>query len=82
MTGGPHKGYANDPAVWLSDRPVSLVVTGGSMEPFLKEGDRVEVVRTSPDELGRGQIIVMRRGRIQQSLKGLPASSPTPHFQQ
>ena len=62
MTGGPHKGYANDPAVWLSDRPVSLVVTGGSMEPFLKEGDRVEVVRTSPDELGRGQIIVMRRG--------------------
>jgi hypothetical protein len=62
MAGSPPHGYAKDPAAWLSDRPVALPVTGRSMEPFLKTGDRVEAVRTSPAELRRGQIIVLRRG--------------------
>ena len=62
MTGIPSKGYAKDPDVWLSDRPITLLVTGSSMEPFLKEGDLVEAVRTRPMELRRGQILVIRRG--------------------
>ena len=33
-----------DPAVWLSDRAVTVPVRGTSMVPFLEEGDRVEVV--------------------------------------
>lgn len=55
-------GPASEPDLWLSDRPVSVAVSGRSMEPLLAEGDRVDVVRAEPGHLRPGQIVVFRRG--------------------
>ena len=51
-----------DPALWLSDQPVTITVRGSSMAPFLEEGDRVEVVRVTPGDLKAGDLIVFLRG--------------------
>jgi hypothetical protein len=52
---------AQEPGLWLSTTPVTVTVTGSSMEPFLKEGDRVELVRAEPASLGAGMIVAFRR---------------------
>lgn len=54
----PHR----DPALWLSDQPVTITVTGLSMTPFLQEGDRVEAVRASSGDLKVGDLMVFLRG--------------------
>jgi hypothetical protein len=51
-----------DPSLWLSDQPVTILVKGISMAPFLEEGDRVEVVRASPGDLRDGDLAVFLRG--------------------
>lgn len=51
-----------DPALWLSDQPVTITVRGVSMVPFLEEGDRVEVVRSASGDLRAGDLIVFLRG--------------------
>jgi hypothetical protein len=54
-----------DPAFWLSEIPTSVAVKGSSMEPFLKDGDVVEVVRTSRADLFPGQLLVfLREGTV------------------
>jgi hypothetical protein len=58
----PDGGPASEPDLWLSDRPVTVTVSGHSMEPVLSEGDRVEVVRAEPRRLRPGQMVVFRRG--------------------
>lgn len=51
-----------DPALWLSDQPVTVTVRGVSMVPFLQDGDRVEVARAAPEDLRAGDLIVFLRG--------------------
>ena len=51
-----------DPALWLNDRPVWVSVTGDSMEPFLKTGDRVLVQAAEYGEFHSGDLIVFRNG--------------------
>jgi hypothetical protein len=61
----PHPGAApslRNPALWLSDRPVTLPVGGISMAPFLEEGDRVEVILAGRSVLDPGDLIVFLRG--------------------
>ena len=50
-----------DPGLWLSQRPVTVTVRGVSMEPFLKEGDRVEVVLAERSSFGRGDLVLFQR---------------------
>lgn len=52
-----------DPALWLSEQPITITVRGISMAPFLREGDRVEVARVEPASLKRGDLVVFLRGR-------------------
>lgn len=52
-----------DPAFWLSSTPTSVAVKGSCMEPFLKDGDVIEVVRASKDGLFPGQILVFLRNK-------------------
>lgn len=47
---------------WLADGPVSVRVAGDSMEPTLRDGDRVEVVSAHRGELTVGDLIVFRAG--------------------
>lgn len=49
------------PSLWLSDRPTSVTVRGISMEPFLKDADVIEVVKTSRDRVAEGQLLVFER---------------------
>lgn len=51
-----------DPASWLSGQPVTLTVSGASMEPFLLEGDRVDVVSAGPSDMVAGDLLVFLRG--------------------
>jgi hypothetical protein len=51
-----------DPALWLSDQPVTITVRGISMVPFLEEGDRVEVILARSDDFSRGDLVVFLRG--------------------
>jgi len=54
-----------DPALWLSATPTSVSVKGSSMEPFLKDGDVIEVVRASRPDLLPGQLLVfLCRGSV------------------
>lgn len=63
MSGLP--GPVSNPALWLSDKPVVVLVRGVSMVPFLAEGDRVEVVRAAPSDFTRGDLIVfLRAGEV------------------
>lgn len=48
-------------ALWLADQPVRVAVSGSSMEPALRNGDTVEVVRTTRHELRRGDLVVFER---------------------
>lgn len=50
------------PDLWLGDRPVSILVRGRSMEPFLREGDRVEAVAVPPGGLRPGDLLVFEKG--------------------
>lgn len=50
------------PDLWLGDRPVSILVRGRSMEPFLTEGDRVEAVAVSRKLLRPGDLLVFEKG--------------------
>jgi len=50
------------PDLWLGDRPVSVLVRGRSMEPFLRDGDRVEAVAVSPGGLRPGDLVVFEKG--------------------
>jgi hypothetical protein len=52
-----------DPAVWLGSSPVVVPVSGASMAPFLKDGDRVEVTLGERSSFGRGDLILFQRGR-------------------
>ncbi len=47
--------------LWLSNKPVLVTVRGASMVPFLHDGDEVKVVETSPDRLGKGDLVVFVR---------------------
>jgi hypothetical protein len=54
-----------DPSFWLSSTPTSAALTGSSMEPFLRDGDVIEVVRASKDDLFPGQLLVfLRNGEV------------------
>lgn len=53
--------FSQEPGIWLSHTPVTVVVTGSSMEPFLREGDRVELVLGDRLELQPGMIVAFRR---------------------
>ncbi len=54
-----------DPDLWLSSTPVVVRVKGTSMAPCLRDGDAVEVVRTAPDTVSRGDLLVfVRSGEI------------------
>ena len=48
-------------ALWLADEPVRVTVTGSSMEPTLRDGDGVAVVRAAREELRRGDLMVFER---------------------
>jgi hypothetical protein len=48
-------------ALWLTGEPVCVSVSGTSMEPTLRTGDRVEVVRASREELLPGDLVVFER---------------------
>ena len=64
-----------DPSLWLSASPVTVELRGASMEPFLSNGDRVEVVITAREDLKAGDLVVFRRGEetvVHRFLKGLP----------
>jgi hypothetical protein len=64
-----------DPSLWLSVLPVTVEIRGLSMEPFLSEGDRVEVVLAAREGLQPGDLVVFRRGDetvVHRYLKGLP----------
>lgn len=50
-----------DPQLWLSANPVTVWVTGTSMAPFLEDGDRVDLVLGTPQELRPGMLIAFRR---------------------
>lgn len=53
---------APGPDLWLGERPVWVLVRGRSMEPFLREGDRVEAVAVSPESLKPGDLLVFEKG--------------------
>ena len=47
---------------WLAEGPVSVGVSGDSMEPALRDGDRVEVSPAAPSDLRPGDLVVFRAG--------------------
>lgn len=53
---------AAEPSLWLTDQPLTLTVVGDSMLPFLREGDRLTVVRARRQDLVPGQVVIFRRG--------------------
>lgn len=54
--------FPSGPDLWLGNRPVSVLVRGRSMEPFLREGDRVEAVAATPEEVRPGDLLVFEKG--------------------
>lgn len=61
MDGTMGSEIASHPSVWLSEEAVTVRVSGCSMEPLLEEGDRVDVVRASPDRVKPGDLLVFAR---------------------
>ncbi len=50
------------PGAWMSERPVAVEVHGGSMSPFIEEGDKVVVRRASKQDFLLGDLVVFMRG--------------------
>ncbi len=57
----PLEGHPPGLGLWLTDEPVRVTVSGSSMEPALRNGDTVEVVRAARDEVRRGDLVVFER---------------------
>lgn len=62
MNNPPLRHPAAEPSLWLTDKPLTLAVAGDSMLPFLREGDRLTVVRARREDLVPGRVVIFRRG--------------------
>jgi len=47
--------------LWLIDESVRVTVSGSSMEPALRDGDTVEVIRAAPEDVLKGDLVVFER---------------------
>lgn len=57
----PNNAFFDELQTYLAQgKPVWFNVKGGSMRPFLLEGDRVMIQRCMPDELKAGDVILAR----------------------